>query len=212
MAASHRSPYGLAHAGRFISRRVFLRHCGALPVALSLSPDWMPTSRRALDVRVAPPTITRDGCTALVAVPVTISPTVPGRRFAVHGELWEADDPDGDPDFAGTLDVLETPSLSAEPTTVQLQGRFLTAALGLEKGVGPASDEGYSPDLVELFATVMLRDLATGANHGPWQSPLRVAVAQETRDWTGAKHAAGGDLALPRGSRQAEQPPRACIS
>ncbi|MFN8589885.1 MAG: hypothetical protein U0031_00395 [Thermomicrobiales bacterium] len=134
MVASDLSNPERVGAGLLISRRLFLRHGRALGIAVSLSPDWFPTNRRAPEVRVAPPTITRDGCTALVAVQVTIRPATAGQRFAIHGELWEADDPDGDPDFAGTLDPLETPPLPAAPATVPLQGRFLTAALGLEKG------------------------------------------------------------------------------
>lgn len=196
-----------------LSRRTLLRQCGALGGGLGLAPGWPWASDAAPVVRVAPPTITRDGCTAVVSVQVTIVPAKPGLRYVVHGELWEGDDPDGDPDFAGALEPYETPPLPAESVPILLHGRFLAAALGLEKGVGPASDEAYSPDLAELYARVTMRDQASGIDFGPWDSPVRVAVAEETRDWTGTQRVpSSNDLLLPRGGRGAEKPPRACTA
>lgn len=148
-----------------------------------------------------------------VTIPVTPIHLSLGHRYGPSGELWEGDDPDGEADRCGALERFAASLVTGDRLTLVLAGRFRTAAIWLEKGIGPASDETSSPDLAELFGRVWLRDLTQREHYGPWDSPLRAAIAQDNRDWTGTRMTAGNELALPRGSRSGDGPqlpPRAC--
>lgn len=189
------------------SRRVFVASLGVVlisPPALRLQP---PSSARGmLQVRVAPPTVARvAACVREVRVKVMVAGSPDDARYHAYGEIWEADEPEGDADFC--CELIAQPILIAANRSLQflLSGKALAAEIGVVKGVGPAQDETDSPDLVELFARIWLRDDATGETLGPWQSPWRSAVASTARDWSPNPKFPGSMLAPPRG-----RPPQAC--
>jgi hypothetical protein len=201
---------------RLSRRRAIVRWGAASTSFMGAWPGWPGSAGVTAApprVAVSPPLIVRDGCIARVSVQIALTRATIDHRYELVGELWEADDPDGEPDRCCALDSRRTAALETDRVTVVLEGRFLTRELGLEKGVGPAGDETYSPDLAEIFARVWVRDLTLGTRYGPWDSPLRVAVAQDTRDWTGTRRSSGDALAIPRGSgpdSPTALPPRAC--
>jgi hypothetical protein len=178
-------------------------------------------ARRALAaplVKVNPPTIVHTGpCTKTVSVKVIIAGSNPGDRYDVSGDILEADEPDGEADVCVAL--LPQSIISGDRGFVSfiLEGHANAADLGLVKGLGPASDEAFSPDLVELFARIWLRDLATDESYGPWDSPRRVAVASDGRAWEagrlpGSEFMTAGGRGLTRANDPAGMllPPRTC--
>jgi hypothetical protein len=161
---------------------------------------------------MAPPTILRGAdCDVTVSLLVTLSGIVPGVRYEVYGDLMESDDPDGDPDVCGALAPYVTAADHQKRQVVKVIAQVRAADLGLVKGIGPARDEVISPDLVELFARIWLRDLTTGMAHGPWDSPMRIAVSSAALDWTQRSSFPGSDLLVPRGGMPAT-PSQACTS
>jgi len=167
--------------------------------------------------RVAAPRIQRQpGCLAQVTVAVDLMDLVPGTFYELTGDLLEWDEPDDDPDLCCHFMALPVPAEPASPRPVLLTARVLASQLGLVKGAGPARDETSSPDLVELVARVWLRDLTAGTAMGPWDSPVRLAVASANLAWTPEDEAPGSLLQVPRESRAGGawptigQPPQAC--
>ncbi len=166
------------------TRRAILKYAWAM--GLSWHGVVGGSARRALAaplVRVNPPMIVHSGsCTMTVSVKVIIAGS-PGDRFAVFGDILDADEPDGDADLCCALLPQSTVAGDRGFVSLFLEGHADAADLGLVKGIGPASDEAFSPDLVELFARVWLRDIGTDERYGPWESPRRVAVASDARAW-----------------------------
>lgn len=211
---THLDRLDLSHAVvvRSQSRRTILKACGAFGVALSGMGQWSLDALAAPLVRVTPPKIVRDAdCDATVSVVVTLTRLAPGVRYEVSGDLMESDDPDDDPDGCGALTPHVTPDNHQGRQVVELTAQLRAADLGLVKGIGPARDEAFSPDLVELFARIWLRDLTTGMAHGPWDSPMRIAVSRAVLDWTRRGGFPGSTLLVPRGGMPAA-PPQACVS
>ena len=203
------------------SRRAIIKCCGALGLSLSGIVERSPGVLALPAVRVAAPTIVRgQDCLATVSVVVTLSGTTRGVRYEAYGDVVESDDPDDDADVCCALVPQSTTSEGAERLTLELRGQVMAAELGLVKGIGPASDETSSPDLVELFARVWLRDLDTAVEIGPWDSPLRVAVATTALAWTESRQFPGSELLIPRGNvptstrggARPTLPPQACTS
>ena len=143
------------------SRRAIIKCCGAVGLSLSGIAERSSDALALPAVRVAAPTIVRGkDCLATVSVVVTLSRITRGVRYEAYGDVMESDDPDDDADFCCALVPQSTSSGGAERLTLELKGRVMAAELGLVKGIGPASDETSSPDLVELFARVWVRDLS----------------------------------------------------
>ncbi len=214
-SSSH--PCHLLLTTRF-SRRTVLRRMSALPMFLAAGGVPQRGAMELPSVRVAAPTIERQkGCTALASAAVVLSRLAPGRFYELSGEILEVDEPDGDPDLCCPFEPLTFAAGPDPSRTVLLATRGMISRLGLLTGMGPAQDETFSPDLVELMARVWLRDLATGAEHGPWESPARVVVAKATFAWTPDDDAPANLLQMPRGTLAERpgatnvQPPRACI-
>jgi hypothetical protein len=204
-----------------LSRRAIIKYCGAVGLSLSGVGVHSSDALALPAVRVAAPTIVRgDGCRATVSVVVTLSGVTRGVRYEAYGDVMESDDPDDDADLCCALVPQSTTSEGAERLTLELKGQVMAADLGLVKGIGPASDETFSPDLVELFARVWVRDLTAAVESGPWDSPLRVAVASTALAWTESGQFPGSELLIPRGgvldSTRGEAsrplPPQACAS
>jgi hypothetical protein len=150
------------------SRRTVLRSMSALPVFLTAGDLLQRGAVESPSARVAAPTIERQGgCTALASAAVVLSRLAPGELYELSGEILEVDEPDGDPDLCCHFEPLTFAAGPDPSRTVLLATRVMISRLGLLKGMGPAQDETFSPDLVELMARVWLRDLATGAEHGP---------------------------------------------
>ncbi len=166
-----------------LSRRTMLKTAGAFALT------WAGISARSRAVLAAPvvavaaPAIDRiDECLASYSIRVTLADAAPGARYEAFGDLLEWDEDIGASDFCGTIPA--SPVVSrGEETEILLEGQVLATDLGLVKGLGPASDETFSPDLVELFARIWLRELDTSERYGPWDSPRRVAVTLEQRAW-----------------------------
>jgi hypothetical protein len=183
------------------TRRACVKRIAALGLAVPGSATGWPRTALAVPaVTVAPPTIERQAnCTAHVSVRVTIAGLPPGVRYEVSGDIMESDERDGNRDDVGcALDPQSTPVGPTEKYVLLLTATAMAADLGLVKGYGPASDEAFSPDLVELYARIWLRDLATGDRYGPSESPLRVAVASGALAWTQATQLPGSALLTPR--------------
>ena len=205
-----------------ISRRAVIRRLGAIGLSLAgITRVCLQDALAALEVTVARPTVTRlDTCMATISVLLTISSLASGARYEAYGDVMESDEPDGEPDPCCALTPQPILSGAHESHTLLLKGEATAADLGLVKGIGPASDETFSPDLVELFARVWLRDLATGDRYGPWESPPRVAVASSALAWTQLQQFPGSELLTPRGGAGSTAygrdgihlPPQACAS
>ena len=194
------------------SRRTILKSCGAFGVALMGMRQWSPDALAAPVASVAAPNLLRDAdCFATVSVAVTLSGISPRVRYEVHGNLMDLDEPDGDPDVCGVLPAQATSANHQQRQVVVVTAQMRAADLGLVKGMGPSHDETFSPDLVELFARIWLRDLTTGDERGPWDSPVRVVVSSAALDWTHPRPFPGSELLVPRSGKPAA-PPQACIS
>jgi len=184
-----------------LSRRAIIKDLGTL--GLSIYGVAQVGTRYALaapSVTVAAPRVVRtDDCLDTVLVRVTIADARPGIRYEAYGDGMESDDPGGDPDFCCTLDPQSTRIGDRNPHVLLLTGEATAADMGLVKGVGPANDETFSPDLVELYARIWIRDLDTNIEHGPWESPPRVMVTSARLDWQHARRFPGSELLTPRG-------------
>lgn len=207
------------------SRRAILMRGVAMGITLAggrqhIAAFAAPTGTTVPTVTVAPPTITRQwNCTATVSAPVTIAGIAPGLRYEVYGDILDADEPDGEPDLCGKLMAQETETSSGASQILHLTQQVMAADLGLIKGIGPASDEVFSPDLVELFARIWLRNVVSGVEYGPWQSPPRIVVASGALAWTPDAQHPGNVLmtprrrvvATPKSGSATDLPPLACI-
>lgn len=196
------------------SRRTILRSMSSLPVFLVAGDLPQREAVESPSARVAAPTIERQkGCTALASAAVVLSRLAPGTFYELSGEILEMDEPDGDPDLCCHFAPLTVAAGSEPSHSMLLTTPVMISRLGLLKGAGPAQDETFSPDLVELVARVWLRDLATGRAHGPWDSPERVVVSKATLAWTPDDDAPANLLQMPRGTTgtTSVQPPRACV-
>ncbi|MFN8590475.1 MAG: hypothetical protein U0031_03355 [Thermomicrobiales bacterium] len=197
-------------------RTIVLRGLASLGIGFPPLATAVDTS---LDVRVAPPMVTRGpGCDATVRVSLTIAGIALGRSIEVSADLIETDAPDDDPDPCFVFPARIVRILEQHPYAVSLTCTAMAAAMGLVKGVGPAADEIYSPDLVELVARVWLRDVVTGEAFGPWLSPTRVAISSGALAWTPDDQQRGQTLLEPppswprsRDGASRHLPPQACL-
>ncbi len=164
-------------------------------------------------VAVAAPMIALTDCTAtltvrvVITVRVTLAHLAPGDRYDVSGQILELDGRDDNADVCGSLTPQAIPAAHGGWHVVELDNWLKAADVGLVKGIGPASDETSSPDMVELFAQVWLRNLTTGVSSGPWVSPPRAVVAHERQTWLAADVRLGSELAMPRAAS-----PHECFS
>lgn len=173
-----------------VSRRALLARGSASGLAfIGFRPRWPWPTAPAPVVTVTAPMLAPDDCTVTITIRMTVSVRVTiahltrGVGYEVRGDILEADDPDGDADFCGSLVPQAIASSHQGSQTLLLKGRMKAVDLGLVKGVGPGSDETFSPDLVELFARVWLWNLTTEKQEGPWTSPVRTAVARDAAAW-----------------------------
>jgi hypothetical protein len=200
-----------SRAAMSCSRRSVLRRIGGLAgLFISLPAPSVP-AHAALMATVAPPLVVRSrACRATVTVRVTLIGIRPGATVEVGGDVVETDDPDGAPDPCLMFPprVLRVPD--EQPHHLLLTREAMAAELGLVKGVGPAADETYSPDLVELVARVWLREAETGQEHGPWLSPTRVTVASAALAWTPDDQLLTNTLLGSQGWNDRREPPQAC--
>jgi hypothetical protein len=204
---------------RLLSRRAVFT-LGAAVVS-GLAAGWSQSVQAAPTVTVEAPTIVpKEYCTAIVSVRITIADVASDVRYEVYGDLMESDEPDGDPDLCCPLNPQATPPGVAPPHRLLLTRQAMVADLGLVRGLGPASDESYSPEFVELFARIWIRDLTSDDHYGPWESPLRVAAASGALDWTHLGPFPGSELLVPRGRPSlpidtgvgVPLPPQACLT
>lgn len=182
------------------SRRMLLRGGTGLVLALA-GPRGRgsATAQAAPTLRVAAPQIVAtDACLVTVSVTVTLMNVPIPHRYALYGDLLEWDADTEDAQFCCTLDAQHV--LVTTGTTPQLTLRQQATAvnLGLVRGLGPAEDERYSPDLVELFARIWIRNLETEEVLGAWDSPQRIVVSRSARSWAPPRHALGNPLITPR--------------
>jgi hypothetical protein len=136
-------------------------------------------------------------CTAAIAVVVALSELTPFAGFAVSGDVFESDEPEGD-DYCGSLDPQSTPAGAGPACELLLTGNVMATDLGLLQGKGPARDEVSNPQRVQIFARVWLRTLDTGERLGPWESPRLVAVPNPRFVWTPRESLPGRELMTPR--------------
>lgn len=192
---SHQSPPAC-------TRRALLRGGLGLGLALAAPGVLRPataTAQAMLAVWVAAPRITRTGdCLAHVAVAITLA-HVPAGSYLLSGDILEADAGTEETAFCCELHPAQTDLAEGETRRVTLTQHATSVDLGLVKGLGPAAHEASSPDLVELFARVTLRALATDAVLGSWDSPERVAVSRALPGWMPSAHVQGNPLLTPRG-------------
>lgn len=169
-----------AHGSASHSRRALLR--SGLGLGLALATRGVVQSapvQAALSVQVAAPRITRaDDCHATVAVDVTLADVPAARRYLLYGDILEADTGTEDAEFCCALHPQHVVLAAGETRLMTLTQQAMTVDLGLVRGMGPAANEAFSPDLVELFARIWLRDLTTDDVLGPWDSPQRIAVSR----------------------------------
>lgn len=190
------------------TRRVILKHGCALGLSVAGALAALPRQTLAAPLAiVSPPRVVRaEECTVMVSVKVGLAGLTPGVSYEVGGDILEGDEPDEEPDFCCTLNAVRTPLVEQPTSTLHLIRQAMAVDLGLVRGIGPAADESYSPDLVELFARIWLRDLATGDRFGPWDSPRRVAVAHGELSWLPPRAFPGGEFLSPRGDPPATVP------
>ncbi len=187
------------------SRRALLR--GGLGLGLTLvTPGAVrpAPAQAAMAVRVAAPRITRvDDCQATVSVDVTLADVPSAGRYLLYGDILEADTRTEDADFCCTLRAQNTSLSPGQTHLLTLTQQAMAVDLGLVLGVGPAANEEFSPNMVELFARVWLRDLAADAVLGPWDSPQRIAVSRRLPGWMPSATLLGNPLMTPRGNSSA---------
>lgn len=183
------------------SRRALLRGSIALGIALAARAGAPPrAAAAAMAVRVAAPRITRpDDCRTTVSVTITLADLPEARAFLLYGDILEADISTEDAEFCCTLRPQHAAAAPGQVRRVTLTQNAMAVDLGLVKGLGPAATEAYSPDLVELFARIWLRDLATDETLGPWDSPQRIAVSRALPGWMPSTSLQGNPLLTPRG-------------
>jgi hypothetical protein len=159
-----------------------------------------PSAQAAMDVQVAAPRITRtNDCQATVSVDITLVDAPSERRYLLYGDILEAETGTEEADFCCTLHArhaLVSPGMTRDVTLTQ---QAMAVDLGLVRGMGPAANEAFSPDLVELFARIWLRDLATEEVLGPWDSPQRIAVSRALPGLMPSENLLGNPLMTPRG-------------
>ena len=157
-----------------------------------------------MTVQVAAPRITRtDDCHATVAVDVTLADVPSAGGYLLYGDILEADTGTEDAEFCCTLHPASADLAPAQTRRLTLTQHVMAVDLGLVRGMGPAANETFSPDLVELFARTWLRDLATDTVLGPWDSPQRIAVSRTLPGQMPSGSLLGNPLMTPRGPASA---------
>lgn len=222
---THQAEFPVDHRAPKLTRRAVLRGGIALGLTLVSGAAMPPMPVQAvMAVRVAAPKIVRaDDCLAAVSVTVTFAEVTSARRYLLYGDILEADDTTlEDADFCCTLRAQHALLTPDQIHHLTLSQQTAVDNLGLVRGVGPAGDEAFSPDLVELFARIWLRDLASDEVLGPWDSPQRVAVSRRRPGWSPPRNLQGNPLLTPRGNaplppapspgQQPFVPPRPCGS
>lgn len=176
-----------------LTRRALLT-VGLLAALLRAEP-----ARAAPAVVVASPVVDRiDDCLATVSVRVRLNSLRPGTRYAVGGTLLELDTAPENADVCGEFPPRIFVAAPGGAAAELLAQRVSAAQIGLWRGVGPASDEEESADLVELAAEAWLRDLDAGEDLGRWQSAPRVLVSRAVRELPGNERIDPADLMFPR--------------
>jgi hypothetical protein len=187
------------------SRRALLR--GGLGLGLALTPRGVVQSApalAALAVRVAAPRITRiDDCHATIAVDVTLADVPTAGGFLLYGDILEADAGTEETEFCCTLHPAYVDLTPQQTLLATLSQQAMAVDLGLVRGLGPAAHEAFSPDLVELFARIWLRELTTDDVLGPWGSPQRIAVSRTLPGQMPSGSLLGNPLMTPRGPASA---------
>lgn len=183
------------------SRRALLRGGLGLGLALVLPAALQPApALAAIVVRVSAPRIKRTGdCLADVAVDVTLSDLPAASSYLLSGDILEADTSTEDADYCCTLHPVQVDLQPGQRRLLTLTQQATSVDLGLVRGLGPATHEAFSPNLVELFARIWLRDLATDDVLGAWDSPQRVAVSRALPGWMPSAHLQSNPLLTPRG-------------
>lgn len=178
--SSHLVEFLAVQASVSRSRRGLLRSGLGLGIALVEQCVVQPVpAQAALTVQVAAPRITRtDDCQATVSVAVILEAVSEKRRYHLYGDVLEAETDENDAEFCCALRPRHALLLPGLTRSVTLTQQAMAVDLGLVRGLGPAANETFSPDLVELFARIWLHDLATDEVLGPWDSPQRIAVSR----------------------------------
>jgi hypothetical protein len=207
--------------GTQLSRRALFRRGGALGFSLAgFTAAWPRPVLAAPAVTVAAPEIGRlEGCRAPISVAVTLSGVAPGVRYEAYGVVMEADGPAGVDDYCCALRPQSAEAGDQQASTLLLTRQAMATDLGLQRGMGPANDETSSPERVQLYARVWVRDLATGDRFGPWESPRLTALPNPRLIGARPVGLPGSQLMTPRGGATFSEndsiglplPPQACI-
>jgi len=161
-------------------------------------------AQAVLAVQVAAPQISRiDDCQAIVSVAVSLSAGPSARQYLLYGDILEGEADTVDTDFCCALQAQRADLAPHQSRLLTLTQQAMAVDLGLVRGMGPAANETFSPDLVELFARIWLRDLSTDEALGPWDSPLRIAVSRRLPGWMPSASLQGNPLMTPRGPASA---------
>ena len=204
------------------SRRALLRAGIGIGLALVIRGTARPMSAHAaVAVRVAAPQIARvDDCHANVSVALYLSNGTSAHRYLLYGDILEADAGMEEADYCCTLQAQHADLAPEQTRLLTLTQQAMAVDLGLVRGMGPAENETFSPDLVELFARIWLRNLVTDEVLGPWDSPQRVAISRSLPGWMPSGNLLGNPLMTPRGPASAHftgsdgrpMPPLPCAS
>lgn len=190
------------HVSARRSRRAVLR--GGMGLGLALATRgliWPAPVRASLAIQVTAPRIVRiDECLATVTVNVSLAAAPSERRYLLYGDILESDTGTEDADFCCLLPAQHARVSPGMTHNVTLTQQAMAVDLGLVRGMGSAGDEGFSPDLVEVFARIWLRDLTTDEVLGPWDSPQRIAVSRSLPGWMPSDSLLGNPLMSPRGN------------
>ena len=224
--ASSLNSHGAARQATRLSRRALLAGTGAL--VLVTTPGMHAIADSALDVHVGELELLGiQDCKATVRVQVTLSGGAAQARYALYGQVFEADDdapanggstrPNPDDACCG-FDPEVVEIATGEECRVSLSRTTWVTDLGLHVGEGPASDETTPRGRIRLYARIRARDLATRVVLGPWESPRSDFIPQARL--TQAQHDAlpGAIFMVPQPGDHPEHnatigmptPPRSC--
>lgn len=205
------------------SRRSLL--CAARAGGVVLAGAPLGLSSRVLaapTITVAAPHVDRiEHCEAWVSSLVTLDEVAAETRYAVFGNLLEADDREERAECCAKLDQQSTRQGGPARQTLRLTCHASAGDMRFMRDAGPTRNETDSADDVELFIRIWIRNVLTDEVLGPWNSPQHVAF---TNSWlTGISrlglHADG--LWLPHSGRAPEAgpsssalplPPQMCLS
>lgn len=187
------------------SRRALLRGGLGLGLALSTRGVVRPVpAHAAMAVQVAAPRISRvNDCQAIVSVDISLSGGPSARQYLLYGDILEGEAGTEDADYCCALQAQHINLAPDHTHLLTLSQQAMAIDLGLVRGTGPAANETFSPDLVELFARIWLRDRTTDEVLGPWDSPQRIAVSRSLPGWMRSASLQGNPLMTPRGPASA---------